>query len=294
VTTSALILGRVLQCVLEAHFPDSAETLPEDQSPWSSDRESLDNELQRHFIEQLPKHCRLLLMAMLDAGGVLASIEETSPFSGTVLARGLLEAAGDLHWLVQPDIDPQERARRSLTIYLEQVESSLRKLMDARDRGAPISDDASRDQAIEEGHEMLALYASEARAAGYEVTRTRRPGAMYVLGDGKPSATALVDDVVTEFHGQTVISPYRMHSSAAHGTGEGLGALMDLTDSIETDAGTLFAWGFTRERWASSIDTPAANVLVGTASEVLAYLQPSQVAAFRLSVAQTRLADVTP
>ena len=185
-----------------ALFPSGIELPPLTSSPWGRDLSAAQSEVERHFLEELPRHGALLATALLDAASNLADLDGESPFSSTLIFRGLIEVAGDAHWLFGPGLASRTRAERAITVYLIQTQTTLGQMIDARAR----TPDDSLDTAIEQGQEMLSGLADELREAGFVVGRSRRTG-HYSVGNGKPSTTSLVDAMFTAHVGQTRVPP---------------------------------------------------------------------------------------
>ncbi len=236
--------------------------------------------LRSHFLSELPHHCTMLIVAIADAYASLLSLGPGRPFSSNAVARGLLECAADLYWLGDCAIDPDERARRAITVYLTQTESTIRQLEQLQKR----TEDSSLDQVISEGWSLLQATAEQANNAGYPVRSTRRAGQRYVLGTGKPAMSALVDDVVSEFVGRTGVNLYSRMSSTAHAEGSGLGQLLDHASQKVTTSGPRFACGMEFKGWAHRHMHPCHAVAVGATMEWLGLAFPKHLPGFASAV----------
>jgi hypothetical protein len=234
------------------------------------------SDIRAHFLDQLSHHCTMLTVGIADAYGSLLSLGPDRPFASNAVTRGLLEAAADLYWLGNRSIDANERARRTITTYLIQTESTVRQLEQLRDRARG----EALDEGISQGWSLLESTAEEARQAGYTVQRNRRAGRRYTLGTGKKTTSALVDDVVGEFLGMTGVNLYSLMSSTAHGEGSGLGLLIDKTDSQSTRSGPRFAYGMDDGIWSQRYVHPAYAVAIGAISEWLGLALPEQLPGF--------------
>lgn len=232
--------------------------------------------IQSHFLTQLPHHCTMLVVALADAYASLLSLGPGRPFGSSAVARGLLETAADLYWLSRRSVDARERARRAITVYLTQTEATIRQLKQLRDRTSV----GSLDPGIAEGWELLERTADEALRAGYHVTRTKRAGARFVVGSGKPTTSALVEDAVSHFLGTTGVNLYSSLSSIAHAEGSGLGQLINHKDCREVPAGTRYAYGLELEDWAMRYMSPCHAVAVGATSEWLGLAFPERLPRF--------------
>lgn len=254
-----------------------AQREPESSSVLHGEIDAAGSDLQRHFLLQLPNHITMLVMAISDGCDGLANLGQTHPFSSMAVARAVLEAAGDLHWLAAADQTGAERARRAITTYLRQVETTVRQLEQLQKRTAQ----TELEDGIREGRELLRVTAEEAGRAGYKIGQTRRHGQLYVLDDGKPSTSALVDSVVSHFYGTTGVNLYATYSASAHAEGGGLGALLDDSDRIETTAGRRRAYGLPTALWKAKVEDPVVAVAFGVAHEALTLVLPDQAAGFR-------------
>lgn len=234
------------------------------------------NGVRAHFLSELPHHCTMLIVGIADAYASLLSLGPERPFASNAVARGLLEAAADLYWLGNSSINADERARRAITIYLTQTESTVRQLGQLRDR----TKDGSLDPAISEGWSLLGATADAAKEAGYLVKHTKRAGRRYVLGAGKPAISGLVDEVVGEFLGTTGVNLYSQMSSTAHVEGSGLGRLLDPEDYKVATSGTRFAYSMKYESWAQRYMRPCHAVAVGATSAWLGLALPERLPGF--------------
>lgn len=232
--------------------------------------------IQRHFLSELPNHAVMSMVALSDGCEGLAKLGSRLPFSSVAVARSVLEAAGDLHWLVCADQSSTERARRAMTIYLLQTETTIRQLEQLQERRPDLDVGAG----IDEGWELLRATAKEAELAGYEVKESKRPGRKYTLAEGKPATSKLVDSVVTKFYGQTGVRLYSSYSATAHAEGGGLGALLDVSDTVSTEAGQRSAYGIPVSEWMQRVVDPVRAVTVGVAREALKLMFPSQEGGF--------------
>lgn len=226
----------------------------------------------QHFLGELPKHCSMLLMAIHDSCTSLNMLNRSLPFSSTLLARGLLEAAADLYWLTDTRIDKKERVRRTFLVYLIQVETQVRRLEQYRNRRlATDRPDLDRfisqrdlEQAISEGWAYLRESAEAMATVGYELNESKKLGVRYSLGERKPTISKLVDDMATDLLGSdTRLNLYSHYSSAAHVEGEGLGNLRDLSDMIATEQGEKHAYSFSEARWMGEIAGPGIQIAMG-------------------------------
>src|SRR5271166_1142162 len=198
-----------------------------------------------HFLGELPKHCTMLVAAIADVLGALAGLDADSPFSATVLTRGLIEASADLFWLSEPEIDPKERTRRTCLVFLRQHETIVRQMVEFSERH-PEGDDAISNLAegIAQGWESLKLTAEKMAAIGFELRSSTRRGSKYSVGAPKPSISRLVDALITKFLGKTGVNLYAIYSPTAHGDGEGLGTLLIEADEIEDRGAVKHRRGF--------------------------------------------------
>jgi hypothetical protein len=232
--------------------------------------------VQEHFLAQLPHHCTMLVVGLADAYASLLALGADRPFACNAVARALMEAAADLYWLGTNSIDAEERARRTITIYLQQTESTVRQLQQLRDRTM----DHSLDAGIAEGWSLLRATADAAQEAGYAVRSSKRAGQRYVLGTGKPSTSVLVDQVVSRFFGTTGVNVYSQMSSTAHAEGSGLGSLIDSADQRTADGGPRSAYGVQAEVWVQRYMRPCHAVAVGATSTWLDLALPERLPAF--------------
>ena len=263
--TSSTGLTQVQTAILAAIVDDAGIERPlESTSRLVAEAASSSHPVERHFLEQLPHQCTLLAIGVADALGSLARLSPELPFGAVVLARALLECAADLYWLSDQSIDGGERARRAFLIYIKQHETVTRQLEQVY-RRVPVEIHGIQDlpRAIDEGWESLRRHAEEMAAAGHQLRTTTKPGSKYVIGDAKPSISALIDRLITDHLGKTGLDLYANYSPVAHGEGEGLGSLLTRSDAIETPLGVRYRHGFDEETWRKRIKDPA----VGAARE---------------------------
>ena len=209
----------------------------EPASSLSTEISAVPSDIQTHFLSELPKHATMLVMAIGDACSGLLTLGPSLPFSSTGVARMLLEAAGDLHWLVDadPGLAASERARRAITVYLRQTETTIRQLEQLRERTSQDDYDAG----IAEGWELLRHTADSAALGGYRVKESRRPGQKYILHPGKPSISRLVDEAITRFYGSTGVNLYSLYSSTA--TEDALASVRGFQDDLDHNGFGLWA-----------------------------------------------------
>jgi hypothetical protein len=248
----------------------------EPASSLSTEISAVPSDIQTHFLSELPKHATMLVMAIGDACSGLLTLGPSLPFSSTGVARMLLEAAGDLHWLADPGLAASERARRAITVYLRQTETTIRQLEQLRERTSQDDYDAG----IAEGWELLRHTADSAALGGYRVNESRRPGQKYILHPGKPSISRLVDEAITRFYGSTGVNLYSLYSSTAHAEGSGLGSLLDTSARVETDHGDRVAYGLPEPLWTKNVLSPCLAVAVGVVREWVQLALPGQLEGF--------------
>jgi hypothetical protein len=189
-------------------FDDAGVERPiQPQSRLAQEREACQHDVARHFLEELPKHCTMLTVAVLDGLGSLARLDGSRPFGAVVVARGLLECTADLYWLSASDIDAAERTRRTFNVVLRQQETVVRQLVESAKRVPPHAQEIVKLQtAIGQGWEPLKTTADAMASAGYELYTSNKPGSKYVLGKAKPAIGALIDRLVTDHLGTTAVS----------------------------------------------------------------------------------------
>lgn len=228
------------------------------------------DETSRHFLGELPRHSGMLVAAVLDGLTALDRLDSETPFSGILVARGVLEAGADLYWLSNPEIDAVERARRAFLIFLTQHETRVRQLEALRNRarGAPevlsvLSSPGTLDVAIDEGWKSLKQHAEAMASAGHELRTSNRVGHKYTLGDPKPVIAKLVEKLVRDHVGVTAVPIYSLYSSVAHAEGEGLGSLLMMDDLIETPDGPYYRYAMDERRWSERLLKPATAAASG-------------------------------
>ena len=222
------------------------------------------DEAAQHFLGELRKHCTMLVAAIADVLGALAGLDSDSPFSATVLTRGLIEASADLFWLSDAEIDAKERTRRTCLVYLRQHETLARQMVEFSERH-PEGDAAipHLDEGIAEGWESLRLSAEKMAAIGFELRTSKQRGSKYSLGEAKPSISRLVDALITKFLGKTGVNLYAIYSPTAHGDGEGLGTLLIEGDQVEAEGVVKHRRGFDEKRWNGLVVGPALAAAKG-------------------------------
>ncbi|MGC2372357.1 MAG: hypothetical protein WA484_00640 [Solirubrobacteraceae bacterium] len=222
------------------------------------------DETAQHFLGELCKHCTMLVAAIADVLGALAGLDSDSPFSASVLTRGLIEAAADLFWLSDAEIDAKERTRRTCLVYLRQHETLVGRMVEFSERH-PEGDAAIPHLAegIAEGWESLKLSAEGMAAIGFELRTSKQRGSKYSLGGPKPSISRLVDVLITRFLGKTGVNLYAIYSPTAHGDGEGLGTLLIEGDQVEDEGVVKHRRGFDEKRWNGLVVGPALAAAKG-------------------------------
>ncbi len=240
------------------------------------------HDVAQHFLGELPHHCTMLAVAVADALASLDRLDGELPFGAIVLVRGLAECAADLYWLSDPEIDGSERARRAFLVYLSQEETVVRQLEQLSKRVPPeIHKIPDLPEAIAEGWESLNRHAEEMAAAGYRLRTTNKPGSKYILGDAKPSISALIDGLIVDQLGKTALNLYTSYSPIAHGDGEGLGSLLTRSATVETPDGTRYRRGFDEQMWDERIRSPATRAATGSVGAWVELAYPSRSAMFR-------------
>jgi hypothetical protein len=253
--------------IMERAFDAAGVERPIDPaSRLAQDVKASTDETAEHFLGQLPKHCTMLVAAIADVLGALAGLDSDSPFSASVLTRGLVEAAADLFWLSDAVIDAKERTRRTCLVYLRQHETLVRQMVEFSERH-PEGDAAIPRLAdgIAEGWESLKLSAEKMAAIGFELRTSRQRGSKYSLGEPKPTISRLVDALITKFLGTTGVNLYAIYSPTAHADGEGLGTLLIESDQVEEEGVVKYRRGFDEERWKGLVVGPALAAAKGAA-----------------------------
>lgn|GEM_PF-3866674 len=236
------------------------ERVVEPTSRLANEFATCQNDVAQHFLGQLSQHCTMLGVAIVEVLTSLDRLDPELPFSGVVLARGLVEAAADLYWLSDPAIDAAERTRRTFLIYLRQHETNVRQLVQFSNR-FPQPDDhlPNLDKAIDEGWASLKQTAEEMATAGYELRTSSRPGSKYSVGHPKPSISELVDTLIEDCLGKMTLNLYSLYSAVAHAEGEGLGSLCVPSDTVETAKGMRYRHGFDDAMWETRILRPTTQ-----------------------------------
>lgn len=270
---SDLKLHDVAEGVAAAVFPQGIEEAPGPQSPWSHDAEGVGSDIEKHFIGELPRHGSMLTAACLDAIQAFERFDGTTPFAGALVFRGILEVAADLHWLFVEGLDPRERARRALCIYIAQTEATLQTMRSLAKSELEVIPNLKA--AIAEGEAMLASCALAAESIGHKTERVRR-GA-YRIGSGKPTTTSLIDGVAHATFGAGHDGIYRNLSQIAHANGAGLARLLDSTDQVRVSAGTRSRYGRGARWWSEQFLQPAAAVSGLALREFVGYAYPHRL-----------------
>jgi hypothetical protein len=220
--------------------------------------EASTDDTAQHFLGELRKHCTMLVAAIADVLGALDGLDPDSPFSATVLTRGLIEASADLLWLSDGEIDAKERTRRTCLVYLRQHETVVNQMVEFSERH-PEGDAAIPHLAegIAEGWESLRLSAEAMAAIGFTLRTSKQRGSKYSLDEPKPSISRLVDALITRFLGTTGVNLYAIYSPTAHGDGEGLGTLVIEGDQVEDEGVVKRRRGFDEKRWSGLVLRPS-------------------------------------
>lgn len=276
------VLLAVVEAAAAAIFPRGVEATPEPDSPCGREAAASQRGLEKHVLKELPRHGRMLSAACLDASTAVAHLDGDTPFGGSVLLRGLLEVAADLHWLFSGSITPVERARRAVCVYFRQTEATLQKMRDlARRQG----DQSMFERAVTEGEAMLAEHANEAVECGHKVKRDRWGN--YLIGAGKPTTTSLIDAVASAVYGDGQGGIYRRLSQIAHANGAGLAMLIDPRDTVQTPEGLKSRYGLDEAEWSARVVQPTAAITAFTLREFVAYAHPSRLAQFDHAITAT-------
>jgi hypothetical protein len=163
----------------------------------------------------------VLVAAIADVLGALDGLDSNSPFSATVLTRGLLEASADLFWLSHAYIDSGERTRRTCVVFPRQHETQVRQMVQFAKRHPDAAAIPNLAEGISEGWESLKATAEAMAAIGFKLGTNKKPGAKYTLDEPKPTISELVDVLITRLLGKTGVNLYSIYSSIAHAEGEG-------------------------------------------------------------------------
>jgi hypothetical protein len=160
----------------------------------------------------------LLMVASEDhVNSLRLVLHRASQFSPAVLARAALEAAARAWWHLHPQIDINERIRRSMS---EQLYSygqfvELEKLHEGEDFG---------------GLERLEETARDAKALGFDVRRSKKTGLPVAIGDDRPGSGELIEAMMTAYHPTMGPFMWRQLSAVAHGTAYALVVGVGLQD----------------------------------------------------------------
>jgi len=278
----------VANAILEVIVDESSiQRKVEAGSRLASEIESSATDIEQHFIAELANHCAMLAVAIADSCSALDRLGPELPFSAVVLVRGLMESAADLHWLSDPKIKGRERTRRAFQIYLRQHETEVRQLEQFAKRFPDIAKKEHFEKGITEGWESLKVTANEMAKAGHDLRVSKKPGERYCIGTSKPSISDLVDGVIIEFHGKTSLNLYSKYSASAHVEGVGLGALLNLTDVVETPEGVRKGYGVDEQTWRGLVETPGLRVACGSVAEWIELAYPSLHRDFMTKIRQT-------
>jgi hypothetical protein len=272
-------LTTLANAIIEALLDDGVERELGGRSPLAAEVQSAPTKVAAHFLGELPRHCTMLSIAIVDAATALPALGLEQPFSAVVVGRALLEAAADLHWLATPAIDSTERIRRTFVTYLNQLYSDVRAVEQFSGRVGP--DHGVDPAAVTEGWAMFTQCSSQMEDAGHALTRTQRNGKIRVVEDARPKITQLVDDAVRRFYGTTGRNVYSDYSSVAHAVGSGLGTLLSTTDIARTEHGTRHRFRLDDRDWDARIVNPCLKVGLGATLDWLALAHPDQVSRFR-------------
>lgn len=274
--------------IIEAAVDDGGVERPvEGRSQLSGEIDSCAHDTARHFLSQLSQHNTMLGVAIADALASLSRLDPELPFSATVLARGLAEAAADLYWLSDLKIGAVERVRRTFLIYLRQHETQVRQIIQYSQRltaDGPGTPDLTT--VIEKGWESLRVHAEKMASVGYALKETKKAGFKYSVGTPKPPIRELVDTVMSKFLGKTALNLYSTYSSVAHAEGEGLGSLLQYSDKVETPAGTRYRHGLDDEGWNQRIVLPTNLIAAGSFGTWLKLSQPKHAPQFEAKARQ--------
>jgi hypothetical protein len=287
-------LSAAIQQVL---FDDAGIERPiERESVLAAELRTSTHDVARHFLGQLSQHCNMLASALADGSEALARLEPALAFSGVVVARGMLEAAADLYWLSDRQIDRAERTRRTFLVFLRQHEAQVREIVRFSKRipATPTDDAPDLDAAIAEGWESLRQHAKEMASAGYELRTSDRPGSKYSVGDPKPAVSRLVDKLIADHVGLTALPIYSMYSSVAHAEGGGLGSLRVMHDAVETPEGKRHLRGFDLSMWHERVVASATRGATGAFVAWARLAYPSRLGELTRQRAEERSDTETP